>query len=289
MSGAASPRAEDAGVILVNVLVTLALASALLVLMLTSQDSLLDRARRVSAAAQAEALALGGETSVLVALRRDMDAAPEVDHYAEPWALAQQQEVTLDTGRFAVVVRDAQARLDVNALAGGGVLQQQLLARLVAELDLPAEVAARIVVGLRDGPVSDLSEIAGLDDRVLAALAPHLTALPVPGSVNLNTADPLLLGVLLQNRAAARKLVAIRDRAGLITPADLRDAGVVGAGGYGFKSDVYDVTVTAEVDGMEVVLNSRLLRRSGVGTRDVVVLRRGFGAGSGPPDDPDRS
>ena len=105
--------------ILVNVLVALALGAALVTLMLTSQDDAIDRARRAGAAAQAEALALGAETSVLVALRRDMVEAPETDSYGEPWAQAAQAEVELETGRFAVTIHDAQAGLDLNGLRDG--------------------------------------------------------------------------------------------------------------------------------------------------------------------------
>jgi general secretion pathway protein K len=64
-------RRTDDGIILVNVLVALALGSALVVLMFTSQDNLIDRTRRAAAATQAEALALGGEASVVAALQRD--------------------------------------------------------------------------------------------------------------------------------------------------------------------------------------------------------------------------
>ena len=105
-------RAREAGVILINVLVALALGAAIVVLMFTSQENLMDRTRRAAAATQAEALALGAEASLVAALRRDMEVAPETDHMAEPWALAAQEEVQLETGSFSITVNDAQARFD---------------------------------------------------------------------------------------------------------------------------------------------------------------------------------
>lgn len=275
-------RGED-GVILVNVLVALALGAALVTLMLTSQDGAIDRTRRAAAAAQAEALALGAETSVMVALRRDMAEAPEADSLAEPWAAAAQQEVVLATGRFAVKVRDAQAGLDLNGLAGGGLAQAELLRRLVAELQIPAQAATLIEQAVRaDAPLLRLEEVEGLDPEAVAALAPVVAFLPVPGAVNLNTADPVLMGVVLGSRTAARRLAQLRDREGMIDRDDLAELGLVPGPGVGFRSDVWDVEVLAEVDGVAVTLTSRLLRLRSPGLAEVVVIARRFGAASGP-------
>ena len=272
-------RAGDDGVILVNVLVALALGSALVVLMVTSQDAMLDRARRISALSQAEALARGAEASVVVALRRDMIDAPDTDSYAEPWAQAQQQAVTLDTGRFEVAITDAQARLDLNTLADGGLAQAQLLVRLTAALDLPGDVAPRITARmLRGGPVTSLADIPGLDPITQDVLSPYVTFLPIPGMVNLNTADEDLIAVLLQNRTAASRLVAIRDRNGGLTQADLDDVGILGAQSAGLTSNVFDVVATAEVDDVSFTLRSRLIRIDAAGTAEVIVISRRFGA-----------
>ncbi|WP_341212346.1 type II secretion system protein GspK [uncultured Limimaricola sp.] len=272
-------REAEAGVILVNVLVTLAIASSLVVLMLTSQDSLLDRARRVSATVQAEALALGAETSVLVALRRDMETGPDTDHYAEAWASVAQQEVELETGRFSVEIRDAHARLDLNGLAAGGIAQTQILSRLIEELELPPETVPRILTFLRNrGPATSLEQIPGLDSVAIERLRPVADVLPVPGEINLNTADALVIGAVLQNRTAARRLVALRERnGGWVETDDIATLGLI-APGAGLVSDLFDVIIVAEVDGMKVRLESRLLRRQGIGTREVVVISRRFGS-----------
>ncbi len=286
------PRDRENGVILVNVLVALALGSALVVLMVTSQDAMLDRARRMSAMAQAQALARGAEASVVVALRRDMTDAPDTDSYGEPWALAQQQAVTLDTGRFEVTITDAQSRLDLNMLADGGLAQAQLLARLTAALDLAGDVAPRITARmLRGGPVTSLDDIPGLDAVTRDTLSPYVTFLPVPGAVNLNTADEELIGVLLQNRTAAARLVGIRDRNGGLTQADLDDVGIIGAQSAGLTSNVFDMVATAEVDDVSVTLQSRMVRIADTGTPEVIVISRQFGVGADGalPDIPDQT
>ena len=271
-------RTQDSGVILVNVLVALALGSALVVLMLTSQDNLIDRSRRAAAMAQAQALAMGGETSVVTALRTDMQTAPDVDHYAEPWALIQQAEVQIGTGRFSLRIHDAQAGIDLNGLAAGGIAQEQVLERLVAALDLPPETTLRIVTAVtRNGPLRSLADIPDLDATARLALAPYVSLLPMGGAVNLNTADALVLGAVLRNQTAANRLVALRDRNGFVTANDLRDLGQVGTGGAGFKSAVFDVTVTAQVDDVTVVLTSRMQRVQGLGVQDVRVISRRFG------------
>lgn len=271
-------RPQDNGVILVNVLVALALGSALVVLMLTSQDNLIDRSRRAAAMAQAQALALGGETSVLIALRADMQSAPEADHYAEPWALIQQAEVQVGTGRFSVTIRDVQAGIDLNGLAAGGVAQQQILGRLVKALDLPPATALRIITAVGRGtPLRTLADLDEIDSATREKLAPHVSFLPAGGTVNLNTADVVVLGAVLGNIAAATRLATLRDRNGFITAEDLRRLGLFGTGSAGFKSAVFDVTVTAQVDDVTVVLSSRIQRSQGMGQQSVAVIARQFG------------
>ena len=274
-------RTKDSGVILVNVLVALALGSALVVLMLTSQDDLIDRSRRAAALAQAQALAMGGETSVVIALRSDMQTAPETDHLAEPWALIQQAEVDVGAGRFSVSIHDAQSGIDLNGLGAGGMAQQQVLARLVADLDLPPQTVTQIVNAVsRAGALRSLTDIGELDPNTRAALAPHVSFLPDGGAVNLNTADAVVMGAVLRNQGAANRLITVRDKLGFLTPADLRDLGLVGTNGAGFKSAVFDVTVTAQVDDVLVRLTSRIQRVQGLGWQDVRVIARRFG-----PDD----
>jgi general secretion pathway protein K len=269
---------HDSGVILVNVLVTLAIGSAITVLMVTSQDSLLDRTARAAAAVQAEALAIGAETSVTVALQRDMIQAPEADHFGEPWALAAQQDVALVTGQFSIAIEDAQSRYNLNNLAGTGIVQSQIFSRLVRDLGLPNAVAATIVNHISQrGPVSDLAEVPDFPVGAAEILRPHVTALPFETGLNLNTANAVVMGAVLGNRAAARQLVQIRERAGFLTREDLAQVGVLATGGTDFTSQVFDITSAAQVDDVTVTLRSRVVRRTGLVVAETVVISRRFG------------
>ena len=259
-------------------LVALALGAALVTLMLTSQETAIDRARRAAAADQALALALGAETSVLVALRRDMILAPEVDALSEPWAQAAQAEVRLATGRFQVTIHDAQGGFDLNGLAEGSLVQSAALARLLAVLELPPATAAPILAAIEaHGPLRRLDEVEGLDPAARATLDPYVAFLPVPGTVNLNSADPAVMGAMLGNLTAARRLADLRARQGVLTRQDLLDLGLVPGGLVGFTSDVWDVEARAEVDGVEVRLTSRLVRQRRPGVVEVVVAARRIG------------
>ncbi len=230
-------------------------------------------------------MALGAETSVVLALRRDMRDAPDHNSYDETWAGVAQDEVTLATGRFSVTVTDARSRLDVNGLGQGGLVQTQALARLMAALDLPPDLAAGIAGEIaRDGPVAALDRLRVLDPVTVQRLQPYVDALPVPGKVNVNTADAVLIGALMQNPSRAAALAARRKRAGHLTPEDVGDVGLAGAT-LGFTSDLFDVTTRAEVDGVTVVLTSRLMRTSDRDGDRVRVIRRRFGPD--PADLPD--
>ena len=211
-------RNTDAGVILINVLVALALGAAIVVLMFTSQETLVDRTRRAAAATQAEALAMGGEASMVAALRRDMREAPEVDHFAEPWALATQEEVVLTTGRFSVTVTDLRGKLDLNALSLGGLAQQQVFVRLTTALGLPDRAAASIIDALvRGGPVRDLADIPGLDDAERETLAPHVSLLPTRAPLNINTAEAVVLAAVLGSVSLANSLRVLSRRIAMMS------------------------------------------------------------------------
>lgn len=276
----AGHRTRESGVVLVNVLVVLAIAGGLMALLASSQRASISQAARSADAAVAERIALGAEASVVAALRRDMAEAPEVDHLREPWAASVIQErVDLPTGTFSVAVADLQGKYDVNQLADRTAGSQVFAARLMRALDLPAETAPAIGRILRaTGPVGSLDDLAalGLPDRVLDRLAPHVTALPVPGTINLNSADPVLLSVMTQNEAQARRIVRLREREGGVTVAALREAGLLRPQNSGVTSDVWRVDVTAEAGSARLRLRAVLLRRDEDGVRSVSVLERRF-------------
>lgn len=273
-------RDTESGVVLVNVLVVLAIAGGLMLLLVSSQEASVARVSRSADAAIAEQIAFGAEASVVAALRRDMDVAPEVDHLNEPWAQSViQDRVELPTGGFSVQVMDLQAKYDINQLADLTAGTQAFATRLMLALDLPPETAAQIGRVLRAvGPVQTLDDLAafGIPQTTLDALSPHVTALPVSGTINLNSVDPFLLSVMLQNETQARQMIRIREREGAITVATLRDAGILRPQNSGFKSDFYEVEIEAEAQSARIRMQSRVLRRDDLGQKSVTVLDRRF-------------
>ena len=268
-------RDTQGGVVLVNVLVVLAIAGGLMLLLVSSQEAAFDRVARAADAAVVEQIAMGAEASVVDALRRDLDEAPETDHLAEPWAQGViQDEVSLPTGRFSVRVTDLQAKFDINQMAEPSAGLLDFLRRLLLALDQPPETANQIsrIMGV-------VGQIARLDDLAtfgVAAMAPHVTALPIAGTVNLNTVDPLLLQVMLQNRSHAAQLIRTRESRGFLTLDDLRSVGAQRPQNSGFTSNAYRVDILAEAGTAAIEMQTILTRRNARGVQAVDILERRF-------------
>ena len=269
---------DDRGVILLNVLLVVAVASAVVVMMTSSQDISLQRTQRLRDAAQALAIAHAGELSAAVALRRDKLESPAVDHLREAWAAVAQTETAIAGGRFSLAISDGEAKFNVNNLASGGAAARDVLGRLLVLAGAPADAVDGVAAYLEAaGPVSDLGALsrAGLSGEVLQRLGENGTALPTPTAVNVNTASESLLSVMLLNPVAARILAAQRSRTGFLNPQDLTAARVILPRGADFTSDNYWVRTKATAGGTGLVLTSLLNRRAtGAKSEVVVVLRR---------------
>ena len=273
----ARPHDHESGVILPSVLIILALASAIVMMMITLQELAIQRSRRFNEAAQSSAYAQGGVLSVIVALRRDGGTAPETDNLTEPWATIADTKVPIENGTFTLAVRDAQARFNVNDLATADLAGQKNLASIVQSLRMPASTALRLSAFLKaNGPVASLAELAqaGLNRAELATLSQMVVALPLRSTININTADEALIGAVLGNRPAARQLVARRERQGYLTADDISAARTILPPGVGFTSDFYEVetsvTIGDTVQGAATLLQRRI--KNGVVT--VAAIRR---------------
>lgn len=265
------------GMILVNVLFVVAVAAIVVMLMLTSQDVAIDRTLRLRQAAQAGALARAGEASTIVALRRDAIAAPQVDHPREAWAAVQDREVAIRGGRFSLMIRDDQARFNLNSIGTGNVVAEARLARILATLGLAPELAGPIAGYVRvSGPVSDLEELAviGLRPDDIATLSALVTALPRDTAINLNTADERLLAIVFDSPVSARLLDSTRRSRGYLTRGDLSALSVSQPAGTGFTSDFYSVDAVVTVGETRQRLLSALARRAGPSGPEVIVYGR---------------
>lgn len=285
-------RESDAGVVLVNVLVTLALAASVVTMMLSLADLSVARSQRFSEAGQALALIRSGEQSAIVALRRDMVEAPDIDHRGEAWATIGQRRIEIAGGTFELEVADAQGLFNLNALVGGGLQALQVLDAIVAELGLAPETAARVAATVNvDGPLGELGDLtrrAGIAPADVDALGRLATVLPGNGDVNVNAAPPELLAILLQNPVQARVLAAVRERAGFLGPEDVAAAGVILPPGTGFTSDCFRVVTSVRIGTTTRSMESLLVRRRGEDGRiDVaVVARQNAAAAVSPPPPP---
>lgn len=264
-----SVQRRERGMVLVNVLLIVALAAAVLTVMLATQDASFQRTGRLREAAQANAIAHGGELSVIAELRRDAVRTPNSDSRAERWANIGDEDTRIEGGRFSLAVSDAQARFNVNGLARGDVASAAAFAQIVTALRLDPAIVTRTVALLSlTGPIGDLGRLrdAGVSDEDVATLATLVTALPTPTSINLNDMDEALLAILLGNPRAAAELIGTRAREGALTTLDVARAGVVLPPGVGFTSDYYWVRVRVTIGATSqqvVTLLRRDYRRGG--------------------------
>ena len=246
------PRDGETGMILVNVLMFVAIASAMVLLMINREELALDRGLRMREAARALAVAKGGELSALVALRRDALVAANVDHVREPWAALAESGAPIEGGTFDLAIGDAEGRFNVNSLRTGEAASLLTCQAIAEAVGLPRDQAEQAIALVRTmGPITDLRPLrmAGFDPAVVARLQPLVTALPGRTTINLNAAPEPLLAILFRDPLAARRLIAIRDRQGFLTSKDLADAKLALPWGTSFRSSSFWVRTRATIGG----------------------------------------
>jgi general secretion pathway protein K len=257
-------RQSEQGMVLVNVLLLVGLAAAVLAIMVAGDDAGLQRATRMAEAAQATQIARGGELSAIAALRRDMVLAPDTDDATEPWANIDETGAAIQGGRFAMTVADATGKLDLNALAKDDPIAKGRVATMAGALGLAPGTAARIAGYLIvAGPIADLAELsgAGLTAEEIAKLAPFATALPLPTSINLNAVSEPLLALLIDNPVTARALVARRTRTGRLTRDDFSLEQAAIPPGCGFTSTFFWSVAEARIGATSQRITSLIERR----------------------------
>ncbi|MEO6151578.1 MAG: Type II secretory pathway component PulK-like protein [Croceibacterium sp.] len=271
------PRESERGMILINVLVIVMLATSVLALMLAGDDADVERSTSLRSASQAMAYARGGELTAVAALRRDLAAGGPSDALDDGWAKIGDNAAPIAGGRFTLAVIDAQAKFNLNSLTGGGILAGASLEQIVHAAGLPADIAKQIGQGIQlTGPIGDLADLekVGFTPAQVAQLARFCTVLPTPTVVNLNTADEALIAILTGNPTAARTLVQARMRAGHLTPADLSAVSILLPPGTGLRSDYFWVRARVTNGRTRQQLTSLLYRRMGEKGPEVLAVRR---------------
>lgn len=247
---------------------------------------------------QAQALAMAGVQWARQILDDDRRRST-IDHLGEPWALSL-PPIPVENGEIRGVIVDAQGRLNVNALGGGGASASAERARIAAlfaqrggptaaldaiadwiDADRDARNSGAEDAAYASGPapglaanapairVSELTGVKGVAPEALAAVAPFLAALPPGTPLNVNTAAPEILAAVVDKLDAERSaaLVAARTQKPYTTVAEFRARLPEGATladdrGLSVTSDYFYVTVEAK-QGATLARARALLRRSG--------------------------
>ena len=264
-------RGHDAGIVLINVLMIVALMSTVVFAMVSLGDLSIARSQRFSEAAEALLLVRAGENSAVAALRRDMAEAPAADHAGEPWAQIAQEAVNIEKGSFTLHIADAQGLVNLTSLRPSAEIgavppDPALLPALLAAAGLSPDLAPRLRSALQQDPLFDslaaLAAFAGLTDAEATALAGVVTLLPEPTAVNLNAAPLPVLTVVTGNPAQARLLDRRRRDAGLLTPTDLAATGVLLRHPAGFTSAHFIVTTTVIIGRTSQTFVTRVYRHA---------------------------
>lgn len=241
---------QERGMILVNVLMFVAIASGLVLLMIDREELALDRGLRMREAARAQAVVRGGALSALVALRRDGEKAGDVDHRGEPWAKLAEKDAPIEGGTFDLAIADAEGRFNINSVRTGEAGAVVLLQEIANDVGMkPEQVVAAIEYVRLQGPITDLRplRLAGIEPKVADKLERVVTALPGITTINLNAAEPELMRILFKDPLIASRLVAVRARQGYLTLKDLNDQHVTLPWGTSFKSSSFWVRTAATI------------------------------------------
>ncbi|AJP72163.1 type II secretion system minor pseudopilin [Sphingomonas hengshuiensis] len=275
-------RDDEQGMILINVLMFVAIASGLVLLMINREELALDRGLRTRESSRALAVVRGGELSALTALRRDAELAGDVDHAGEPWARVSESGAPIDGGTFDLAIADAEGRFNINAVRSGEAGSLVLFQTIGNEAGLTPEQIVMAVEYVRlQGPVTDLRplRLAGIEPAKADRLERLVTALPGRTALNLNAADEEMLRILFRDPVVASRLAAVRARQGYLTLKDLTDQNVTMPWGASFRSNTFWVRTRAtigETSQQAATLIQR--RRSPEGVLEVVPVERWRGA-----------
>lgn len=238
---------------------------------------------------------------------------PAVDHFGEPWAvplqearlttfLAADANNNMEVGDADNVflsgsISDLQSRLNIASLVEAGSVKEprvESARRLFEILGLPQSQLSRMVENLRFAldisndnlnaaraalPPTRVEQLVwvGLAPETVAALAPHVTVLPLAATqVNLNTATAEVIYASGRgfSLADAQRLVVERERQHFRTLADARSLLPEGAsfpdGSVSFNTQFFEVRGRLRVESL-VIEERSMVQRIG---RDIVTLQR---------------
>ncbi len=218
--------ARQRGLALITAVLVVAMASVAATSMVVSQTYSVRRTANLLHGEQAESFAVGAESWAKVLLKRDATES-KIDTLEEDWAqpLA---PIAVEGGALQGSIEDEQGRFNVNNLVLGDGTKRQVAKKyyesLLAVLGLdPALVNVLIdwidddidpsfpgaeddtyllksppyrTANTRMADISELRLVEGYTPEVVAALLPHVCALPEETTINVNTATDAVLAAL---------------------------------------------------------------------------------------------
>jgi len=317
---AAGP-ARQRGIAALTAILVVAVATVLAVNLLWQTSVDLSRTENLLLQDQARQFNLGGEAFARYGLEEDgRDDGPDgIDTTDETWA--RPLVFDIEGGRLQGFLTDQQGRFDLNGLvtasgepnddAAGQFRRLLTLLPLERPLDTgTAESLAESVIDWIDRDQSpqlngaeddeytgrtppyrpanywftspaELQAVKGFTPEILAALAPHVTALPPRPQgiwkVNINTATPVVLASLVENQTV-ESVEPLVNRGFASVTEFIQESGFdINPERLGTTSGWFLLTVTASIGTTESTMYS-LLERTGA-NRDVVRTRlRSFDA-----------
>ncbi|WP_159910870.1 type II secretion system minor pseudopilin GspK [Pantoea sp. 18069] len=238
-------RRASRGAALLTAMLTVTLVATFAATALWQQWRSVEVETAERARAQAAWILLGALDWSRVVLREDARSGGP-DHLAEPWAVPLQEaklssflaaeanvsqvdDASSETANafLSGEIIDLQSRMNLRNLLQRSEANELAFTRLFERLGLPASSLQQIVVGLRmaqaagSNPESTaplmprtLAQLGwlGVEPEVIARLEPHVTLLPTPTPVNLNTASAEVIWACIEDLEWSRANQFIQSR-----------------------------------------------------------------------------
>jgi len=293
-------RRAQSGIALVTAVMIVAIAAAIAVQIAFAHQIWFRQMENVADRDATDWLRRGALHWASLALLEDA-GQNSIDHLGENWAMAL-PTLPVEGGAIKVSIEDAQARFNLNSIAGrdpasvanlevlkrllGALRLEPLLANAVADwIDPDSEAragGAEDIDYLNLNPpyraanrpmasVDELRLIRGFDAQTVKALLPYVTVLPAAtNTINVNTASPVVLvaltGIDLQT---AERIVKERVGKPFNSPAEFNSKLLPlpqPAGGISVKTDYFLVTLDTSIGRHERHSEALLQRDAGRST-----------------------
>lgn len=298
------PRRRQQGVALIIAMLVAALATMLAASMAFDIHLDLRRAESLLVNTHARQYALGAESWAALILDEDFrDQSIEQDSFDENWAIPI-AGLEIEGGMLGGQVEDLQGRFNLNNLIDTtGTIDQDAVeqfGRLLEALDLDPRLstlvadwidadqdpafpdgAEDLTYTVMDRPyrtadhyitnTSELMAVQGIDLEIYAILRPHVSALPVGTSINLNTATAPVLESIDSN-IDVDKIIEFQCDNGFSSVTEAEDVLGLQLNGVSVSSSYFGAQIQVAIGTYQLNLYSLLARDPGGETQSM--LRR---------------